>query len=232
MKKKWALITGANRGIGLGFVERHLKDGYQVIATCRTPDKADILQALKTAGEPIEILPLDVADDNQIFALAATMKERTIDRLILSAGIYGDRQVGLEPLAPTNMYKTFQTNTFAPIALATHLVELVKHSEERLVIAITSKVSSIADNRSGGRYAYRGSKAALNAMMFSFGRDSEALGIKTLILHPGWVKTPMGGPKALIDVETSVNGMVSVMNQADQYRNGAFIGFDGIEVPW
>lgn len=230
--KKTALVIGSNRGIGLGLTEQLLDQGYHVIATCRQPEQAELLHAARMRSNDLEIYQLDVTNDEQIDHLLDEIGERAIDRLILNAGIHDKRQDNESRVDRDNLHRLFETNSVSPLKLASKLWPAVQKSEEKLIVAMSSKMGSIADNRSGGSYAYRASKTALNAFMYSFALDIKSYGIHLLIFHPGWVKTDMGGPNALIDVDTSVSGMLAIMAEAKRYSTGSFLSYDGHEIDW
>ncbi|MEM9242867.1 MAG: SDR family oxidoreductase [Pseudomonadota bacterium] len=229
---KTACVIGANRGIGLGFVRQLLAQGYQVIATCRHPEKADALNQLMSKGG-LRIYPLEVIDDKALETFAKQLGDQAIDRLIISAGIMGTHGVQHgNPIERDNLQHVFNVNAISHIKIADRLVDLVAASNEKLLVQITSKMGSISDNRSGGYYAYRGSRAALNAMIYSLALDIRGKGVHTLLLHPGWVKTDMGGPNALIDVATSVAGMLNMMENAREYPTGSFFDYSGAKIEW
>src|SRR4051794_14915001 len=188
------LVTGANRGLGLEFVRQFSAAGWEVIATCRTPDRAEDLKRL--AGEPrraIEIQRLDVTDPGSVKALAASLGQRAIDLLIANAGIIVAPDA---PVTPENFDLVMHTNVLGPLLVAEALADHVAASEKRLMAFISSKMGSIATIESGGSILYRASKAALNAGMrtLSFGLRSRKVSL--IALHPGWVRTDMGGSGA------------------------------------
>ena len=229
---KTVFITGANRGVGLEFTRQFLTTDARVIASCRYPDKADALHSLQAEyPKMLSLLPLDMLNKSAIQQIGTLVAE-PIDILILNAGISGQRDVTIGNINLANMQQVFTTNSFAPICLADALLSQVRESNEKLIIAISSKMGSIDDNRSGRSYAYRGSKAALNAMMFSMSVDVKAEGIKVLILHPGSVQTDMSGPNALIDVQTSVVGMYNIITNAANYASGTFIDYKEEIILW
>ncbi|MEM9242868.1 MAG: SDR family oxidoreductase [Pseudomonadota bacterium] len=233
MTSKTACVIGANRGIGLGFVEQLLEQGYQVIATCRHPAKAKALNKLMNKSVLLEIYPLEVTDDKALEAFAKQLDGRAIDRLIINAGTAG--KIGVRhgnPIKRNNLQQVFNVNAISAIKIADRLIDLVSASNEKLLIAISSIMGSISDNTSGGSYAYRASKTALNAMIYSFALDVRGEGIHTLLFYPGWVKTDMGGPNALIDVATSVSGMLNMMENAREYATGSFLDYAGAKMDW
>jgi NAD(P)-dependent dehydrogenase (short-subunit alcohol dehydrogenase family) len=223
------LITGANRGLGLEFCRQYAADGWQVLACCRNPEAADELAEIPD----VRVLPLDISDFAQIDHLAAELKDASIDVLINNAGIYGDSpRHGFGHLDYTAWMHTLTVNTLAPVKMAEAFLPHLKRGEQKLLASITSQMGSIADNGSGGSILYRTSKAALNAAMKSLALDLEELGIGVLVLHPGWVKTDMGGPSALIDAEESIAGMRRVLERFTLAQSGEFLKYDGSPLPW
>lgn len=216
------LITGANRGIGLEFARQYAADGWDVIATARRPGDAD---ELKRPGVQVE--ELDAADPASIAALERRLEGRPIDVMIANAGVGGPRD-----LDPEGWAQTLATNSIGPTLLAASLRANVAASSERKMVAITSRMGSIADNGSGGYVIYRSSKAALNAAWRSLSIDWRDDGITLAMLHPGWVQTDMGGPSAQIDTRTSVAGMRQLIAGLTPERSGSFLTYEGQEVPW
>lgn len=226
------LITGANRGIGLEFVRRFAADDWQVIACCRDPAAAGELQALAQTTSGIEIQALDVTDYPRMQALAAELAGRPIDILLSNAGIYGPKGVAFGDVDPRSWREVLEVNTIAPLMLAQAFVDSVAASERKLIAVISSKVGSIADNGSGGSYAYRSSKSAVNQVVKSLSIDLADRGISTISLHPGWVLTDMGGPNAEIDTVESVSGLAGILQAAGPAQNGHFIEYNGDPIPW
>ncbi|MDJ0780183.1 MAG: SDR family oxidoreductase [Gammaproteobacteria bacterium] len=226
------LITGANRGIGLEFVRRFAADDWQVIACCRDPAAAGELQTLARTASGIEIHALDVTDYPRMQALAGELAGRPIDILLSNAGIYGPKGVAFGDVDPRSWREVLEVNTIAPLMLAQAFVDSVAASEQKLIAVISSKVGSIADNGSGGSYAYRSSKSALNQVVKSLSIDLADRGISTISLHPGWVLTDMGGPNAEIDTVESVSGLAGILRTAGPAQNGHFIEYNGDSIPW
>lgn len=225
------VLTGANRGIGLEFARRFAPECTRLIACCRQPEAAPELQALAAEHEHVNVFPLDVTDDGQIENLVHYVNGGAIDLLINNAGIYGPRCSQM-PLEHDRWHEVLAVNVMAPIRIASALLENVSASDRRIVATLTSKMGSIGDNQGGGAYIYRSSKAALNAVMVSLARDTADRDIRVLLLHPGWVKTDMGGPNALIDVDTSVSGMKAIIDGADAEASGGYFDYDGSRIPW
>ena len=223
------LITGANRGLGLEFCKQYADEGWDVLACCRNPETAD-----KLADIPqVRVLPLDVSDFAQIDKLAAQLQDTAIDVLINNAGIYGDsprRSFGQLDYAAWT--QTLTINTQAPVKMAEAFLPHLQRGDKKMLVSISSQMGSIADNGSGGSIVYRTSKAALNAAMKSIAIDLAEQGIGVLVLHPGWVKTDMGGPNALIDAQKSVAGMRRVIAEFTPDQSGCFLKYDGSTLPW
>lgn len=229
-----ALITGANRGIGLEFARQYAADGWRVLACCRQPEKAEALNKL-AAQYPrlIQIHPLDIDDYGQIKRLAKTLANETIDLLINNAGIYPDADSkGFGHVNYEDWMRAFRVNAMAPLKMAEVFVAQVARSKLKIIANITSMMGSIDDNTSGGSYLYRSSKAALNMVTKSLSLDLRREGITAVVLHPGWVQTDMGGPNALITTEQSVSGMRKVIGKLSSSCSGKFYNYDGREIPW
>ncbi|MDX1571872.1 MAG: SDR family oxidoreductase [Xanthomonadales bacterium] len=223
------VITGANRGIGLELVRQFAPRADRIVACCRNPEAADDLQALATREGNIVLQQLDVTNETQIEALRDRLDNEPVDLLINNAGVYGPRGAATDKDA---WHAVLEVNAMAPLAVSRALLDSVAAGHHKIVASVTSKMGSIADNRSGGSYIYRTSKTALNQTMRSFSHDVADRGITVLLLHPGWVKTAMGGPNALIDVQTSVSGMKAIIDRAEPAMSGRFYDYDGSEIPW
>ena len=228
------LITGANRGIGLEFARQYAADGWRVLACCRHPEKAEALDKLATEHpDSVLVHALDVADLEQIESLATLLANESIDVLINNAGYYPDSDSkGFGHIDCDEWAQAFKVNTMAPLKMAEAFVSNVARSEFKIIATLSSKMGSVADNTSGGSYQYRSSKAAVNMVNKNLSLDLKDQGIATVVLHPGWVQTDMGGPNALITVEQSVSGLRQVIGQLTQADSGKFFAYDGQEIPW
>lgn len=223
------LITGANRGIGLEFAKQYAADGWKVIATCRRPEEAEKLNALE--GD-IQVHPLDVTDFARIEALARKLEGAPVDLLINNAGIYGPRVVAYDSVDYAAWAEVLRVNTMSPLKVSAVFADNVAKSGLKKIVTITSQMGSIADNASGGSYIYRSSKAALNAVMKSLAHDLAAKKIAVAVLHPGWVRTDMGGSGATIDPFESVAGLRQVIEDLSFENSGRFLAYDGRAIPW
>jgi len=227
------LITGANRGLGLEFCRQYAADGWQVIACCRNPAKAEALQALSGQYGNIQMETLDVADFGTIDELSATLAGSRIDVLLNNAGVYHDNKTnGFGQLDYPLWLQSFVINTQAPVKMAEAFLPQLQCGGQKLIVNVSSLMGSISDNTSGGSIFYRSSKAALNAAMKSLAMELKPQAIGVLTLHPGWVKTDMGGPNALIDAEESISGMRKVMADFSLQQSGDFLKYDGTLMPW
>lgn len=228
------LITGTNRGIGLEFVRQYAEDGWHVIACCRQPAKAEKLNKIATQyPDHISIYALDMADHQQIDQLSQSLSGEAIDLLINNAGVYPPSDDGgFGSIDYTAWIETFQINTMAPLKMVEAFINQISNSNLKTIATITSKMGSIDDNQRGGSYIYRSSKAAVNMVGKSLAVDLKPRGIISVLLHPGWVKTDMGGQNALISTEQSVSGMRRVLSGMSLADSGKFFAYDGQLIPW
>jgi NAD(P)-dependent dehydrogenase (short-subunit alcohol dehydrogenase family) len=231
---KTTLITGANRGIGLEFCRQYAAEGWRVLACSRYPEKSDALNKLAAENpELIKVHVLDVADHVEIDRLARLLADESIDLLINNAGIYPDSdKIGFGHTDYAEWMQAFRINTMAPLRMAETFAAQIARGKQKIIVTITSKMGSIADNSGGGSYLYRSSKAAANMVVKSLSIDLKPLGITAVVFHPGWVKTDMGGPNAMISAEQSVSGIRQVISGLSPDDSGKFFGYDGQAIPW
>ncbi|ODA35618.1 short-chain dehydrogenase [Veronia pacifica] len=223
-------ITGANRGIGLTLVRECLNKGYQVLATYRSKESTQALITLDQQMSKLSLFQLDVTDYQAARELADVLPP--IDILINNAGYFGPKGVGFGDTDPVEWRRVLEVNTIAPQMLVEALYPKLLAGHDRKIVCLSSKVGSMTENTSGGGYLYRSSKAALNSVVKSLSNDLAPEGFTVLALHPGWVKTEMGGPNALITAEESVDGLLSVILESNTDKSGRFIDFRGDELPW
>ncbi len=226
------LITGANRGIGLEFVRQYARADWRVIATCRSGMKD--LEKLTDVWGNVEVMALDIACSESIIDLAHKIGEQPVDILCNNAGA-GDtntsQQFGDIDFHEAGML--FNVNTLAPLKLVEVLLENIASSTHKTIAMISSDMGSIDLNDSGGSYLYRASKAALNAVTKTLSVDLSSREIKAVALHPGSVKTRMGGYEAAaISPEISVNGMKSLLDNLTMDNSGSFLSYDNSKLPW
>lgn len=231
---KTTLITGANRGIGLELSRQYAAEGWRVFACSRNPEKSDALGKLtKQYPSQIKVYALEVTNHAQIESLARTLSNEAIDLLINNAGIYPSSDAG--GFGHTNYAEwmtAFNINTMAPLKVAEEFAGNVARSQQKLIVTITSQMGSIEDNSSGGNYLYRSSKAAANMVVKSLALDLKEKGITAVAFNPGWVKTDMGGPNAMLSVEQSVTGIRQIISRLKIADSGKFFGNDGNNIPW
>ncbi|MCW3173704.1 SDR family oxidoreductase [Shewanella subflava] len=219
---KNVVITGANRGIGLALVKSYVAQGYQVYAICR--QASDELNALPV----ITINDVDVATDIGLNKMLMGLQEVSIDVLICNAGILRDES--LSHLNITSIREQFEVNALAPLRMVTALQTQINDSGK--VAMITSRMGSIADNTSGGRYGYRMSKAALNAASMSLSVDLKPRNIAVGIYHPGYVQTGMVNYGGDISATESASRIIGLINQLDMTETGVFKHSNGQVLPW
>ena len=227
------LITGANRGLGLEFCRQYGEQGWRVFACCRQPDTASELQVLATQWQHLTVHALEVSDFKQIDQLAAQLSSEPLDVLLSNAGVYGDnREHGFGALDYAVWQETLLINTLAPVKLAEAFLPQLLKAKHPKIVAISSLMGSMADNGSGGSVLYRSSKAGLNAAMKSLAIDLRPQNIAVLILHPGWVKTDMGGERAPTSPQESIAGMRRVIAEFTLNQSGSFLDYKGEQQPW
>jgi NAD(P)-dependent dehydrogenase (short-subunit alcohol dehydrogenase family) len=225
---KKLLITGANRGIGLQLTQHYLANGWRVYATYRQHTGTE-LAALNC--DKLTLLPLDVADDSSIAQLQQHLVGVDLDLIINNAGVFGPRDQSLGTITREQWLEVLNVNSIAPLMLAQALYANLVATKGTFAI-ISSKVGSIEDNQGGSLYLYRSSKTAVNQVVKSLSIDLAGQGITVVALHPGWVRTDMGGPNGLIDTPTSANGLRQVLGSLTHSDTGRFINYDGTEIPW
>ncbi len=223
---KTYLVTGANRGLGLEFARSLAARGDTVLATARRPQQAEALARICP-----QVLPLDVADPESVRELARRLEGRPIDVLVNNAGV-GVGRTALGALDYDECRAAFEINALGALRVTEALLANLRAGQRRLVCNVTSKMGSVADNSSGGSYAYRASKCALNMITVSLALDLAAQGFTCIALHPGWVRTDMGGAQAPLSVEESVQGMLRVLERATPAQSGAFLDYSGATLPW
>lgn len=225
-----ALITGANRGIGLEHVRQLLSREWTITAAVRDPDSAKDLKALDPGDGRLKIERYDAAELED----AADLTKRVtgpIDILFANAGVMPKDQA-FGAAANEDFMRAMRINALAPLALAEAFADQVAQSQMKVIALQSSRMGSIADNDSGGRYGYRASKAALNAVGKSLSVDLKDKGVIVLILHPGWVRTDMGGPNGLLTITECVDGELDLIARANPAMSGRFFHVSGEDLPW
>ena len=226
-----ALIVGANRGIGLGVTTEMLRCGWSVIATARQPEHARALHDLAAAhAGRVEILPLDMNNPVQLDGFAGALKGRTLDAVLVNAGVSGPEHKSADRATEAETGALMFTNAIAPVRLARALASLVR--SDTGVIGFTSSVMGSVALNTGGHELYRASKAALNSLARGLWPELQGRGLTLLTLHPGWVRTDMGGPAAPVGVAESAAGLVATIERERGKHRHAFVDFNGGEIAW
>jgi NAD(P)-dependent dehydrogenase (short-subunit alcohol dehydrogenase family) len=223
------LITGANRGIGLALATAYINRGDRIIAMVRDPFR--VPDILKTAPrEQAVIIGMEVTDERSVARAAASLKE-PIDILINNAGIMGpERQAALD-MDFAGFAQTLAVNTVAPLRVAQAFLPLVKLSSNPRIVTVSSQMGALSGSREG-TVAYRASKAAVNKVMQCLAHELQPAGITVFVVHPGWVRTDMGGKRADISAEESAAGLVALLDRITLKDTGQFFRHDGTIHPW
>lgn len=223
---KSALIIGASRGLGLGLVRELLDRGWDVTATVR-----DAAHPGELANLPVRVEALLLDDVHSQDRLAEALAGSRFDLVFINAGIYGPAHQSAIDASLADIGQLFMVNAIAPLRLAERLLPRL-NADSGVLAFMTSELGSVAGNVSGGMALYRASKAALNSLTRSFVVELGDTGITVLNLHPGWVRTDMGGESAPLDVQTSVKGLV---DQVEDHvgRGGQFyLDYQGATIDW
>lgn len=220
------LITGASRGIGLEFAKQMSKAGWEVIATCRHPEKAEQLSKV----EGIQVEELDVTSQEQVQALREKLKERSIDMILNNAGIKAKQGCGSAEISGENIKAVWEVNVQGVGNVTKAFLPNVHKSGKRLVVAIGSGYGLIGENDSGGSTAYRMSKAGLMKMMRGWSMQETAQKVKYITLLPGWVETDMGGPNARLKVDHCVGMLLAVLQNHEQMESGSLYDYNGTNI--
>jgi len=228
------LITGSNRGLGLEWASQYARAGWRVYATCRFPEQASHLQTLQMMHDNVSIHTLDVTLADHILRIKQELAGTPLDLLINNAGVYYEQWArdALGRINYSHWASTFDVNTLGAMRLSEALMDNLAKSDKRLIVAITSHMGSISDISSARDYAYRSSKAALNASMKGLSFEIAKFNVGVLILHPGWVRTRMGGESAPFTTEQSVGSMRQLVEAFTMDQTGSFYRFDGSRIPW
>lgn len=225
-------ITGANRGLGLGFTRDFLRRGWTVAATCRTPGEAVELRELQEEyGELLLIVQCDVTSGESVREMARVVAGRipALDILVNNAGVLPDDD-SIEIVQEDVLLSTFNINVAGPVRITQALLPLVRLGREKKIIHISTEMGSIGSNKRGGAYSYRISKAALNMLMKNLSLELYSEGIVSMALHPGWAQTDMGGVNATVPVELSIRGMMELIGNATLQESGRVFDYTGREL--
>ena len=228
------LITGANRGLGLELARLCGARGDQVFASCRFPENAAALQALGAQyTQKFTILTLDVADESSVTQCAASVaaKVEALDILFNNAAIHmGDEH--LSEVKAETLLKTIRVNAVGAVLVAQKFMNLLKKGETPKLVNVSSEAGSISEMEHFRGYNYYGSKAAMNMYTRSLAWDPETEGVIVIAIHPGWVRTDMGGPEAHLSTTQSASGLLKITDDLTLADNGKFYTWEGTEHPW
>jgi NAD(P)-dependent dehydrogenase (short-subunit alcohol dehydrogenase family) len=222
------LLVGASRGLGLGLAREYLGRGWHVVATARDPARAKDLAALADAHKgKLRVEKLDVTKPADAAALAKTLGGTKLDVLFVVAGQASHGAAPVHEATPEQAATEFVTNSFAPPVVAEALLPLLK--PDGTVVFMTSRLGSLALTQ-GGMELYNASKAALNMLGINFAQRHAKH--RVLLMHPGWVKTDMGGSNAPLEIEESVRGMVDTIEKRAKGHGVAYVDYANAELPW
>jgi len=225
------LITGANRGIGLALVKAYAGRRDKVIATVRaTSDRHELDEAVKAAPKWIEVIEMDVADPAEIGRARRRLEAEPIDVLINNAGIGGPERQSATDMDFDGLIDTLNVNTIAPLRVANAFLPNVKAAKGK-IITLSSQMGQV-QSASSDSLAYRVSKAAVNKLMRGLATELKPMGIPVLIVHPGWVKTDMGGDGAQLTPEQSAAQLQKLIDKLDLASTGKFLAWNGKELAW
>ncbi|MGB3137149.1 MAG: SDR family NAD(P)-dependent oxidoreductase [Nodosilinea sp.] len=247
--RQHALVVGASQGIGLGFVQHLLSDlrFEAVYGTYRSPESAQGLLALAQQFPQLTCLPVDVTQEETIAAAIASIQARTpqLHRVVYCVGVLHDGdfqpEKSLRQITAENLTRSFQTNAVGAALLVKHLLPLLQHDQPSLFAAVSAKIGSIGDNRLGGWYGYRASKAALNMLIKTAALEYARRSPHTILtlLHPGTTDTRLSQPfqrgvppEKLFSVDRTVGQLMAVMDGLTPADSGEFFSWDGARLPW
>jgi len=226
------LISGAGRGIGLQLTRLVLARGDEALAGVRDPSSAADLQALKAQhGARLRLVALDVSDEASIAAARAEVGDRPVDVLVNNAGVIGPERQSALDMDFAGFLRTLDVNTLGPLRLVQAFLPNLRAAGRAKIATLTSRMGSLSLAASD-HAAYRASKAAANKLMQALAADLAPEGISVVALHPGWVRTDMGGPAAEIGVEESAAGLLKVIDGLDAGSTGQFRDWRGEVLPW
>ncbi|OWF56663.1 uncharacterized protein LOC110445469 isoform X1 [Mizuhopecten yessoensis] len=243
------LITGANRGLGLEFVKQVVcftSPPKHLFATCRDPESATSLQEIAKAHSCVKMMKLDVTRDDDIQTTYENTRhvlaEEGLNLIINNAGIAYKKQY-LGNLTHNDLLEQFAVNVFSPLLITQALLPLLKLAAQKssdkgmswhkaALVNLSSVLGSVENNQQGGLYPYRASKAALNMVTKNQSIDLKADGILAVAIHPGWVRTDMGGKAAPLSATESVQGMLNVFSSMSEETTGTLVDYTGKVMSW
>ena len=234
--RKGVLVTGADAGLGLSLVKRFLPGEFAVFAGVYRSD-AELRGLVSKYGDALALIPLDVADMDSVSGAARQVAERTngLDIIINNAGIHlKDSMQSFEQLDFDNQQfqQTMEVNAFGPLRVVQQFQPLLENGERKLIINISSEAGSIADCRRENQFAYCMSKAALNMQSKILQNYLKPRGFKVLAVHPGWMRTNMGGPNATLSPDESAEGIFQLALSEWKADDPIYVDYQGVPLPW
>ena len=226
-----ALITGANRGLGLALVKAYAGRRDKVFAAVRrTSDRAELDAFAAAQPKWVEVIEMDVSDPAEIGRARRKLEAEPIDVLINNAGIGGPDRQSATDMDYDGLAEALSVNAIAPLRIANAFLPNVKAAKGK-IITLSSQMGSM-QSASSDSLAYRVSKAAVNRLMRGLASELKPQGIPVLIVHPGWVKTEMGGDGAQLKPEESAAGLIKLVDKLDIASTGKFLAWNGQELAW
>ncbi|NVO12635.1 MAG: SDR family oxidoreductase [Rhodoplanes sp.] len=225
------LVTGASRGIGFGLVERLVERGDRVLACARDPASPDLAALAARHAGNLTLHRLDVGNPDSVAQLAASLEGQPLDVVVNNAGIHGPDRQGALDMDFDGFAQTLAINTLAPLRVAQALLPNLRGGERPRLVTVSSIMGQLSQGGAGD-VAYRTSKAAVNKVMQGLAAELRPLGITVVVVHPGWVKTDMGGRGAALTVEQSTRGLIAVIDNLTIEKTGSFFNYDGKPLAW
>ncbi len=225
------LITGANRGVGLELTRQLTARGDRVIGAARTPNAADELKSVTDF-----VSTVDVSSETSVAAMAKRLSGEPIDVLINNAGVFPDAAITSCLDTPIEMMlDAYRVNVIGPLLVTRALLPNLEAGDRKLAIQITSNMGSLEEGvreKRQGRIAYCASKAALNMVSVQMGNELAERGLASIALHPGWIKTDMGGENAPLELADAVKKIIKTIDKLKPADNARYIRYDGKTMAW
>lgn len=219
-------LTGASRGIGLELARQLQAAGHHVIATVR-----DRVAAAPLVEAGARVIELDITDFSAVENLAERLGDTPVDVLVNNAGVSSTSKT-LNDCNPKELLTAMTTNSIAPLMVTRALLPTLRAGSRKLVMNISSQLASIGNNKGGSSYGYRASKAALNMLTVCLANELRAEGFTCVAVHPGWVRTDMGGPAAPLLPAQSAAALLERIGTLRVEQSGQFLNYDGVQLPW
>jgi NAD(P)-dependent dehydrogenase (short-subunit alcohol dehydrogenase family) len=223
-------ITGAEQGLGLELVRLYAQDGHSVLAGCLNPGRAEITR-LASDFPNVKVLQLDVTREGSVAAFADVLRGKPLDILVNNAGVHFRKWSPPDLVSFDDWEMTLRVNTLGPARMAFVLHQCLAAATSSKLVTISSDWGSVS-NHPGTAYDYCSSKAAVNSVMRGIAKNWDAEGVTVLLLHPGWMRTSMGGADAPNLASDSARLVKLAIDGAGPHDNGRYIDTDGNDMPW